>query len=148
MRGCLLTCTALLAITGCDVIEEMAPLPPEPTSILIFEVPLLGEVTRSHFATLTLFRDGENRSRLVLLALEPLEHARLSIALPNCLAPVGGSAQTSWSAGGLQPGSYVWSLEWRKIRTKCAGNGTLLYEVSGQYNGDRGSIPFPWLSEA
>src|SRR5574337_1296455 len=134
--------------TGCAPLEPVEPPTPPAGPQLVFQIPLLGEVSKKHFATIALFRDSYTQSRLVLTALERVESANFSMVLPNCLSPVGANAKTTWSASGLEPSEYVWVQEWRQMRTKCVGNGTLLYAISGQHNGDRGSIPFPWLPDA
>ena len=140
---CLIAITELM--TGCASPEVVPPpQPPLPEPQLIFELPLLGEITKTHFATITLYRDSVTQTRIVLLAKEPLEQATLSLALPNCLAPVGADPKTTWEARGLAVGEHTWTQGWRQTRTKCVGNGTLLYAVSSRYYGDRGSIPFDW----
>jgi len=138
-------------LTGCvattpPVMTE--PVEPPTPSVLVFEVPLLSGPTKFHFATLALFRDWPNRTRVVLEAGERIEQVTFSLALPNCFSPTGPNPSTVWRALDLTPGAYQWELSWAQTRTRCVGNGTLLYQVSGVRNGDRGNIPFAWPADA
>ena len=139
---------ALLTLSACAAPPPtVPPAPTEPGATRVFEVPLLGAVSKLWFATLALHalhaQDG-GPTRVTLQANEPLESATRALALPSCYLLADSAGSTRWTASQLAPGEHVWTVAWRKVHDKCLGGGTLLYAVTGSRHGDRGSVPFSW----
>jgi|GEM_PF-4494904 len=142
MSKWLLVTALVLSLGGCAAATVELPPAPEPPPTPVLSIPLLGEVTKVHFATLELYRDAFTQTRVAVEALERLQSLFVSISLPDCLLPYN---HTTWSATALEPGSYEWTVRWVQARASCRGDGTVLYDISSAHNGDRGSVPFKWV---
>lgn len=116
----------------------------EPERQQLFEVPLIAGVSKFHFATISLFREGATQASVLVEAVEWLQYAEVSMELPTCFDPVPLSFTPVRTIVSLDPGLYYIQFEWDKFDETCDGSGTLLFNIATFKHGDRGSVPFDW----